>query len=61
MQVKANKGVAVRVGSAVYLHVKHLYYTNPVAWNFLCHVEDRKEISSVLHPLYAVDLALSSI
>ena len=26
----------------------------------MCHVEDRKEIS-VLHPLYAVDLALSSI
>ena len=27
----------------------------------MCHVEDRKEISSVLHPLYAVDSDPSSI
>ena len=25
------KGEAVRAGSEIYLHVMHLYYTNPVA------------------------------
>ena len=67
--IKANKWVTVRAGLTVYLHIVYLYYTNPVVWNFLCHVAiEDSHIAyrrNIIHPpssviIYAVGLAIPS-